>query len=572
MRDLQQLDHTLRQLEGRPYGAYKSISGEWSWPLGRLFFDYVQADPFATPSRVRLQIPADWAGLPPEVLGSGSRRRGVASLLARTFSRAAAVSRSRDRVAGNGKSGEIGMSDPGQVVGQQTAVQVSPAGEIEVRIRLGLPAQGRRIRGLAARTLIVEELTTLVSDTLSAEAHDPADLLRGATTNEDQDALRAALIEHSLVAFVADGALLPRLSGREELPLSVDEAVRFQSPESLRVTLPTPNSGPVTGLGVPEGITLVVGGGFHGKSTLLRAIDHGVRNHCPDDGRERVVARVDAVKVRAEDGRAVAGVDITPFINGLPGGRTTAAFTTPNASGSTSQAAAIAEALEVGAGTLLIDEDTAATNFMIRDRRMQELVPAEREPITPFVDRVRAMHTETGVNAVLVLGGSGDYLDVADTVIGMADFLPEDLTTRAREVAAAFPTGRHVAEGDFPWARSERIPRGGCVSARKGRRDRRIRIYRGGVIEFGAERIDLSAMEQVEGESELRAIASALALAGERYIDGVRSIPEALTAVMNEVEARGLDALDPRRLGDLAEFRIFEVAAALNRLRTLQIL
>ncbi len=571
MRDLQQLDHTLRQLEGRPYGAYKSISGEWSWPMGALHFDYVQADPFAPPSRVRLHLPAEWVGLAPELLRSESRRLGVAALLARAFSRAAIENRSRDRIDGNGRSGEIRMADPRQVVACQTAVQIDATGSIEARIHLGLPAQGRRILGKAARRLVVEELPSLVAAALRAEAHGPESLLEAARTNEDQEALRDALAEHHLVAFVADDALLPRLSGRDDRPLGSDEAVLFRSPDRLRVTLPTPNAGPVTGLGIPEGITLIVGGGFHGKSTLLRALDHGVRNHCPADGRERVVCRSDAVKVRAEDGRAVAGVDISPFIDGLPGGRTTAAFTTTNASGSTSQAAAIAEALEVGAGTLLIDEDTAATNFMIRDRRMQELVPAEREPITPFVDRVRALHSEAGVNSVLVLGGSGDYLDVADCVIAMTDFLPEDVTERAREVAAEFPTGRHVASSEFPWARSERVPVRGCVSARKGRRTRRIRIFTGGMVEFGSERIDLSALEQVEGEDELRSIASALALASERYIDGERSIPEAIRAVLAEVELRGLDVLDPRRLGDLSEFRIFEVAAALNRLRTLEI-
>ena len=571
MRDLQQLDHALRQLEGRPYGAYKSISGQWRWPMGSLHFDYVQADAFASPSRVRFHLPADWVGLSTELLSSPARRLGVAACLARAFSRAAVKSRSSERRDGNGKSGQIRMADPRQAVGHQTAVQIDPAGAIEARIQLGLPANGRRILGKAASRLITEELPQLVEATLWAGAHPPEHLLEAALVNEDQDALRAALAEHQLVAFVADDSLLPRLSGRNDQPLGPDEAVLFRSPERLRVTLQTPNAGAITGMGIPEGITLIVGGGFHGKSTLLRALDHGVRNHCPGDGRERVVTRADAVKVRAEDGRAVAGVDISPFINGLPGGRTTAAFTTTNASGSTSQAAAIAEALEVGAGVLLIDEDTAATNFMIRDRRMQELVPAEREPITPFIDRVRALHAEAGVSAVLVLGGSGDYLDVADCVIAMSDFLPEDVTERAREVAAAFPTGRQVAGSEFPWARSERVPARGCVSARKGRRDRRIRIYSGGIVEFGAERIDLSALEQVEGENELRSVASALALASERYLDGERSIPEAIQAVLAEVDARGLDALDPRRLGDLAEFRIFEVAAALNRLRTLEI-
>ena len=181
--------------------------------------------------------------------------------------------------------------------------------------------------------------------------------------------------------------LLPRRSGVDDRPLEGGGVVPFRSPESLRVVLQAPNAGSVPGMGVPVGVTLVVGGGFHGKSTLLRALEAGVYNHRPGDGRERVVSDPDTVKVRAEDGRAVAGVDISAFIDGLPLGQDTHHFTTPNASGSTSQAATIVEALESGAHALLVDEDTSATNFMLRDRRMQSLVPKDAEPITPFQPR-----------------------------------------------------------------------------------------------------------------------------------------------------------------------------------------
>ncbi len=608
MRDLRELDTLLARLDGAGYGAYRALKGGWAIGPGlELHVDHVQGDPFAAPSRVRVHLDAAYAGFDGALLQSEARRTGVAALLARVFSGAdrpghpsppgarhpvgrrtedgGAEGRGRGpggrrgpgRAAegresgGSGRSGEIRMEHPGQVVGRQTAVQLHPDGEVEARFTVGLPARGRRILGRAARTLLTRTVPDRIEATLPAAAHDPRALLRAAETQEDQEALRSALLAAGLVAFIADGALLPRRSGRDDRPLPEEEAVLFRSPESLRVTLDTPNSGPITGMGIPEGVTLIVGGGFHGKSTLLRAIERGVRNHAPGDGRERVVTRADAVKVRAEDGRSVAGVDISPFIGELPGGRRTGAFTTPNASGSTSQAAAIMEALEVGASTLLVDEDTAATNLMIRDRRMQQLVPADREPITPFIDRVRALYREAGVSSVLVLGGSGDYLDVADTVLAMHDFHPTEVTARAREVAAATPTGREAGPDTFPWSRAERVPAPGSVSARRGRRPRRIRVHPGGILEFGEERIDLSSIEQIASEAELRTVGYALATLAESAIDGSRSIPEMVRELDARLDAEGLDVVAPSRPGTLAQIRPFEVAAALNRLRTLRL-
>jgi predicted ABC-class ATPase len=410
----------------------------------------------------------------------------------------------------------------------------------------------------------------LVRSALVAAAHDADALARAASVNEDAEALRAALAPRGLVAFVADGARLPRHSGSDDRPLEGSGVVPFRAPDSLRVTLQTPHSGPVAGLGLPEGVSLICGGGFHGKSTLLRALERGVWNHAPGDGRERVVARSDAVKVRADDGRAVRGVDISPWIDGLPGGEDTARFTTLNASGSTSQAAALAEALEVGTELLLVDEDTAATNFMIRDRRMQALVPAEGEPITPFVDRVRALHREYGVSTVLVIGGSGDYLDVADTVIVMDAYRPTDATQRARDVARRHPTGREnlTATPLVPPARRTPVP--GSVDTSRGRRGVYVRTHGAGRITLGRTELDLGAVEQLDDPHATRAVARALAhLVGE--MDGRATVPELLTALEKRIASQGLDVLTPSPWGDLAAFRRHELAAALNRLPTLEI-
>ena len=567
MRTADDLRQILDRIEGRGYPAYKEIRGRWSFGDFTLSVDHVQGDPFAAPSRLRLELPPETAGLDPWILERPARREGAAAWLARAFADGV---RARPGGAGSGKSGRIQMASPGQLVLPQTAVRAGEDGAVEARFTLGLPARGRRILGGRAGDLLCDDVPGLVGSFLAAAAHPEEVLRRAAAVNEDAEALRAALTEEGLVAFVAEGAILPRRSGVDDRPLE-DGAVPFRTPPSLRVTLESPNAGAVTGMGVPEGVTLVVGGGFHGKSTLLRAMEAGVYNHRPDDGREQVVTRRDAVKLRAEDGRAVTAVDISPFIADLPGGQGTRAFSTANASGSTSQAAALVEALEMGAGVVLLDEDTAATNFLIRDRRMQALVPRDREPFTPLVDRIRDLHDALGVSAVLVLGGSGDYLDVADTVIGMDAFVPVDLTEPAREVARAHPTGR-IPEGAAPLERPapRRLGPKSLPPGRRGR-DLRVRTFDPRRLGVGEVDLDLAAVEQLLLPTQLRTVAAALETLAREDALGRASLPELLATLEDEL-SRDLDRVDRREPGDLAWVRRFELAAALNRLRTLEVL
>ncbi len=568
MKTREDLVDILHGIDGRGYKAYKQIRGSWRFEEFTLVVDHVQGDPFAAPSRVRVLLEPGAAALPPEVLESSSRRIGVACLLARRFDESAAA---HAPGSGSGKSGEIRIEAPGQEVYRQTAVQVTAAGSVEARFTVGLPARGRTVLGRAAAELLGSAVPRVVDRSLRGPAHDPEGLRSHAETNEDADALRAALDGRGLVAFLADGAVLPRSSGVDQLPLAGPDVVPFRSPESLRVTLEAPNGGPVDGLGIPAGVTLIVGGGYHGKSTLLRALERGVYNHRPGDGRERVVTIATAVKIRAEDGRAVSGVDISPFIDNLPLGEDTGRFVSRNASGSTSQAAGIMEAVEAGARLLLIDEDTSATNFMIRDRRMQALVESSLEPITPFVDRVRQLHREMGVSTVVVLGGSGDYLDVADHVVAMRRYRPGDVTEEARRVARELPTGRTPDPAGPLRPPAARIPEPSSLDPRRGRRDVSVRVRGPGEIEFGRTVLDLSAVEQIVSRAQMRAIGDAMVLARERGMDGRRTLPEVLERVMELVATEGLDVLDARAPGDLAEFRGLELAAALNRLRTLRV-
>ncbi|HEV2146426.1 MAG TPA: ABC-ATPase domain-containing protein [Longimicrobiaceae bacterium] len=566
METIQELESELRGLEGRGYRDYKRVKGSYQAEGFRLVVDHVQGDPFAEPSRVRALVPPESARLPEWALRSPVRRLAAADFLNRALHRALGA-RSGDR--GSGKSGELAVLRPGQEVLERSALRVEEDGSMEARFRVGLPARGRTILGREAAELLGRDVPAAVERALFLPSLDADALRLHVETVEDARALRGALAGRGLVAFVADGARLPRASGIDDRPLPFDRSVPFRSPESLRVSLETPNSGTVTGMGVPAGVTLIVGGGFHGKSTLLRALERGVYDHLPGDGRERVVTVASAVKVRAEDGRSVAGTDISNFIGRIPGGGDTRAFHTANASGSTSQAAAIVEALEVGAGCLLLDEDTSATNFMIRDARMQALIADEHEPITPFVDRARQLAAELGVSTVLVVGGSGDYFDVADTVVAMRDFLPEEATADAKRVAGEHPTSRRREGGAWTPIRP-RVPLPGSLDPSRGRHDVHVRARTEERVLFGSAEVELSAVEQIVEPAQARAMALALAWAREGAMDGRRTVAEALGVVMEALEREGLDTFQRELTGDLAAFRVYELAAFLGRIRSLE--
>ena len=568
-------------LEGRGYKAYQGLRGTHRVGDLELAIDRVQADPFAAPSKLRLRVGQELARIPEDLYSSDLRRLALRDWLARRV-RDRIVSSGRAR-RGSGGSGRVEIDAGGQEILERSAVELFD-GLAEARLSVGLPARGRRILAREAAELLCDVVPDLGEALmLDREAQESARAFVACA--ENQAALQRLLHERGWVAFVADGAILPRESGAEEAPLGAG-AVPFRAPESLRVSVEVPHppdggwGGPggrysIAGMAIPRGITLIVGGGYHGKSTLLRALQAGVYFHIPGDGREYVVCDPSAVKLRAEDGRRVAAVDISAFIGDLPQRRSTRRFCSADASGSTSQAANLVEALEVGARVLLLDEDTCATNFMARDARMRALIPAAREPITPFVDRVRALHAELGVSTVLVMGGTGSFFEVADHVIGMDHFIAADLTAAARRIAA----GEGERRGDEPQrglpAVRSRTPDPSSLDPSRGRRDVQVTAKGRDLLLYGVHAIDLRAVEQLVDPSQTRAIGAALEWLRAR-MDAQTGLADLLDALDEFLDARGVGALtaDGARGGHpgaLARPRRFEVAAALNRLRTLEI-
>jgi predicted ABC-class ATPase len=585
-------------MDGRGYGAYKDLAGAWAMPHPgfTLHVDHVQGDPFAAPSKLRLRVDRGRAGWPDDLATPGPRRLALCDWLARRFRDAIERgSGGPDRrgqgrggrgpgpgQSGHGKSGLVEIDAGGQTVLERSAIVVTDDW-LEARIQVGLPAAGRRILGRAAEKLLCERIPGLVGASLLAEGGREDEARPFAECVENQEFVRTRLGELGLVAFVGNGAVLPRESGASDRPLSGDAVVAFESPPGLEMAIEVPNPPGADaagrtwrGMGIAEGVTLVVGGGYHGKSTLLRALERGVHPHVPGDGRERVVSRPDLVKIRAEDGRAVTGVDIHAFIDRLPAERSTRAFHSDDASGSTSQAANIVEALEAGSRGLLLDEDTSATNFMVRDARMQALVHREHEPITPFVDRVGELWSGQGISTVLVMGGCGDYFEVADRVIALRDYRAYDVTDEAKRIAREIDTARRAEPAEPLRPVRPRIPRAEGFDASRGRREVKIDARGRDLIRYGTHDIDLRAVEQIVDSSQTRAIGLALYHAASRLMDGHATVPEVLDALEALFDREGLGALDPfgrrgEHPGALARPRRYEIAAALGRLRTLRV-
>ena len=578
MRDGAALGRVLARIDGRGYASYKQLAGQWRLGALRLAVDHVQVDPYAPPSRMRLIVDAATAGLPADLIDDAVGRTGAADFLTRGFARVA--HRLVPEPVGTGGSGLVSIGRPGQEVLERTGVVIA-ADRVEARIDVGLPASGRRIRGHRAAELLTDVLPRIADASLLHANLDRGALREHVTLLRDQERLRSLLPERGLVAFIADGAILPRRAGDCDLPLTGDAVVPFVSPRSLRVAFDLPSGRRVTGMGVPEGVSVIVGGGYHGKSTLLRAIERGVYPHIAGDGREWVITRPDAVTVRAEDGRAVTGVDISPFIAGLPSGADTRSFSTTNASGSTSQAANLVEAVGAGASTLLIDEDTSATNFMIRDEHMRALIPADQEPITPFIDRVRPLFTELGVSTILVAGGSGAFFDVADLVIAINRYVPSDVTERARELAGAPVREPTTASGvGAPGAGASGAP-GVLGASPPGARRAVLRPSgtttparaRGRTsIHYGRDTIDLAAVAQLVDAAQTQAVAHALdRLSG--VLGGREGLSDAIDELLRRIDRDGLDWLSPHRghPGHLARPRRHELHAAVNRCRGLRV-
>ena len=567
MQTAAELRSLLNRIDRRGYPAYKDTRGTYRFPNYILSIDHVQGDPFAAPSRLSILVKGRAAGFPPELYDRPHRRIALQDQLTRRFG--AAAERFSFQAKGSGQSGLIAVSHCSQEVLERTACRLDPkSGDVLMRFEVGFPANGRTVNAGELGKILFDFLPKCAEQALFYQNIDRERLRAAVDLAEDQHCIREQLPGLGLCAFVANGSVLPRASGVSSKPMG--DGVKFVSPKELEVTLDLPRGRQITGMGIRRGVTLIVGGGYHGKSTLLGALELGVYDHIAGDGREYVITDPTAVKIRAEDGRSIRKTDISLFISGLPNGKDTAAFETEDASGSTSQAANVIESIEAGTSLLLIDEDTSATNFMVRDELMQRVIRRDMEPITPFIERVRELYEEYGVSTILVAGSSGAYFHVADTVIQMDRYVPRDITALAKAEAGNFPIRVDPPKPAAPLCFDRRPQPSPSFSG--GDRTKIKTLPREGVM-VNKEVIDLRYVEQLVDSEQLTALGYCVVYAQRNLLDGRRDLRRVADELEAAIDRGTLAALCGDRSGvpGLARPRRQEILACLNRCRGLRI-
>ena len=567
MQSAEELKQLLDRIDHRGYPAYKDTKGKYQFQGYVFSIDHVQGDPFASPSKVSVQVKGSTAGFPEELYKGRHQRAALQDEMTRQFYHA--IQKYAFRAKGSGKSGLISVSKCGQEVLERTACEINPKnGDVKLRFEVGFPANGRTINARELEKIVFGFLPECVEQSLFYKNCDKKRVRSIIDLAEDQQYIRDELEKNDLIAFVANGAILPRESGVSDKPMK--GAVRFQSPKEMEVTMKLPHKGEISGMGIRRGITLIVGGGYHGKSTLLKALELGVYNHIKGDGREYVITKDDAMKIRAEDGRSIKKTNISMFINDLPNGKDTRGFYTEDASGSTSQAANVIESMEAGASVMLIDEDTSATNFMIRDELMQRVIHRDMEPITPFIDRILELYQIYGISTVIVAGSSGAYFHIADTIIQMDRYEPKEITKLAKETAKDFPAMSGM-ENPAEKPVFIRCPRQG----RGFKPNDRIKMKTMGkeMVQLNRENIDLRYVEQLADTEQVSALGYCVRYAEKHLFQGKDTIQNVVDKLEEKICREGLSSLceSNASVANLAMPRRQEIFACLNRYRGLNL-
>ena len=566
MKQSEDLRQLLNKIDHKGYPAYKETRGSWNFGKYILNIDHVQGDPFAAPSSLSVNVPGKAAGFPQGLYQKKCRRIALQDYLIRQFYKQ--CEKYSFKAKGSGKSGLISVTRCGQEILERSACKVSPeSGNVTLRFEVGFPANGRTINARELIKILFEFLPACVEQTLYYKKCNIKAIEKMVDLAEDYQYIREHLEEKDLTAFVADHSVLPRESGVSDHPMK--DAIQFESPESMRVFFELPHAGIISGMGIKKGVTLIVGGGYHGKSTLLKALEVGVYPHIPGDGREYVVTAPDAVKIRAEDGRCIHKGDISMFINDLPNGKDTTSFNTEDASGSTSQAANIVESIEAGTSLFLIDEDTSATNFMVRDELMQRVIHRNMEPITPFIERVKELYDSFGISTILVAGSSGAYFQVADRVIQMDNYRPVDITREVKNIAVEYPKIEYPEKYEKKPDYDRKI-----LPNRNLKVKGRIKTKTLGTdgIMLGHETIDLRYVEQLRDPEQLTMLAYIVRYLEEQVFDGEKTMQEIIEKLSGDLEQKGFEVVAENSVpGNLAMTRKQEIYACLNRYRKMLI-
>lgn len=569
MKMAEELQRELRSINRKSYPAYKGLKGAYQFPDYQLFIEHVQGDPFAAPSALRIFVPHSKAKFPERYYWDKCSKVALQDALLRRFAEISA--KFCYQAKGSGKSGVIQVSHCGQEVLERTACEITKEG-IHIRFFVGFPANGRTINSGELEKILFVYLPKCVEMSLYHRKVPERETEQVICLKEDQRVIREELKKRGLIAFVANGSILPRQSGNSDLPMK--DAVPFQSPKSMEITIQLRHRGSITGMGIRKGITLIAGGGYHGKSTLLEALEKGVYDHIAGDGREFVITDDTAWKLRAEDGRKIKDVDISLFINHLPNGRNTRRFSTLDASGSTSQAANIIEAIEAKSQVLLIDEDTSATNFMVRDELMQRVIQKDKEPITPFLERARDLYEKAGISTILVVGSCGSYFYIADQIIQMDNYCPVDITEKTRKLLKEYKKPDCEAEGFALPSEKRSISFGSSVVRRKNYRGtgmveehEKLKVMGRESLMLGQEQLDLLYLEQLADREQTQTLGYLLKYAKEQYSGKTTDLTALMESLIRKLEKEGIGSVSGQKEipAGMAMPRRQEIYACFNR-------
>lgn len=567
MKDKQEFYELLGELDGRDFSEYNRIIGDYDFSRYVLKVTRVPTDASEPGTLFLLRVPSHVAGFPAHLHQTPIRRTALEDLLVRKMSAAIEASSAYDEDGVSRK--RLFLPKPGPQILPRSALLITED-YVEARVHVNLPVRRGRIHGEEARHVFFETLPAVVNASLIYCNLDEQEAVAFVRLMEDADALRQMLPTRGWVAFVGEGALLARRGPDGRAARTGGRPLAISAELWTEVELP--NQGRIRGLGIPAGITVVVGDEYSGRVEFLKAIAAGIYNHIPGDGREYVISAPDAVYIAADPGRCIRRVDLGAFIRGDNPGREGSIYSTDDADPCASQMAAMAEALEVGSRVLLFDESDSGTAFLASDSRLDEIAGAGKRGILPLCAAAREMADHRGVS--FVVGGRSsiaEWIPIADTVLRIENFTVSDVTKEAKRleirrtddkpnpeaVARLFECSRHVVPSSLD-------PSSGRHDAIVGAES----IYH---LRFGKSVVDLQRVCQLADISQTETIGLILYYAKSRYLREARSIREIMDLVDRDLSTEGLDCLTRDLRCDLARPRRFEIAAALNRLASLRI-
>lgn len=564
MRDKKEFYNSLQAIDGRRYSEYAGLIGDFDFARYVLKINHVDEE--NVPVLLVVRVPQIIAAFPPHLFNSPVRRTALEDMLTRKL--AVAIDDQANYDASGISRRRLSVAAPGQKILPRTSMVVTEE-YVEARIYVDLASNQGRVDGASANEIFFEDLPEVVNSSLIYCNLNEHEVDNFVDVMEDADQIRQVLSTRGLIAFAGDGSLLAR-AGNTDLP---DEGGSTLSvPEELTVEVEVPNKGSLRGLGVPGGLTVVLGDDYSGRKGFLKALAGGIYNHVPGDGREFVVTVPDAVYISGESSRSVQRVDISPFIQQTGDGTNTTRYTSVAADPCASQAAATLEALEVGARVLFYDESDSSPSFLSRDSRLHGLLPAAENRVLPLSSRVRELVDELGVSVVVAGCTSvSEFIPLADTVLRIDGYKVYDVTHQAKEVQVdgipSAPNAAALAEvaDKSRWV----VPT--SLDPSSGKEEECIHADTIDQLTFGRSVIDLSSVIQLADRFQTQTIGHILYYAKLRYMDEGRPIREILDLVDRDLSSEGLECLCRELNGNLARPRRYEIAAALNRLNSLRI-